>query len=342
MVTNVRYSLRWTRRSVLSASLAAASGAMISPASRTIAEDRGTAMNNEGDGEGVLQDSHVRLPDGRSLAFVEIGDRDGYPVFFFHGAPGSRLNLLPWTSEIAARNLRVISTDRPGYGGSSPRSDRTLADVAADTVHLADAMGINRFIAAGHSSGGPYALSCAALAPHRITGTLVLAGVTDMGWAGAWEGFVEPEASLMRLPDEQSVIARCADLFGEDGSRFFDAPGPELPDPDLVLLADAGFGHAMTQSMAEAFRQGVLGYAQDVFAQARPWPLDLRGVAALVIVAHGAKDTFVPLAHSRHTGELFNGASVSILPGHGHISILGELPTLSAQVVHAREPRYRP
>ena len=103
----------------------------------------------------------------------------------------------------------------------------------------ADAFGIDRFVAAGHSSGGPYAVSCAALLANRVSGLMVVAGVSDMGWPGAWEGFIEPEASLMRLPDEQAVFARCVELFGEDASRFFDVPGVELSHDGPLCSFDA-------------------------------------------------------------------------------------------------------
>ena len=35
------------------------------------------------------------LRDGRQLAFAEYGDPAGWPVFFFHGWPGSRLDFAP-------------------------------------------------------------------------------------------------------------------------------------------------------------------------------------------------------------------------------------------------------
>ncbi len=31
------------------------------------------------------------LPDGRALAYLEWGDSTGYPAFYFHGTPSSRL-----------------------------------------------------------------------------------------------------------------------------------------------------------------------------------------------------------------------------------------------------------
>ena len=33
----------------------------------------------------------LKLPDGRDLAFMEWGEPGGFPAFYFHGTPSSRL-----------------------------------------------------------------------------------------------------------------------------------------------------------------------------------------------------------------------------------------------------------
>lgn len=79
---------------------------------------------------------------------------------------------------------------------------------------------------------------CAAVMAGRITATGVVAGVTDMGWAPAWDGFFEPEAELMRVGDEAEATRWCEERYGSPMSVM---PVPELPgalchqhpDPDL-------------------------------------------------------------------------------------------------------------
>ena len=43
-----------------------------------------------------MKDSQISVPGGRQLAYTDIGDPDGACVFFFHGAPVSRLHLVPF------------------------------------------------------------------------------------------------------------------------------------------------------------------------------------------------------------------------------------------------------
>ncbi|MGH7860058.1 MAG: alpha/beta fold hydrolase, partial [Candidatus Binatia bacterium] len=226
--------------------------------------------------------------------------------------------------------VRVVSPDRPGYGGSGPQPNRTMSDWPADVAALADALGIERFLVAAHSTGGPYAPACGAQLPERVTGVITLGGVTDFGWPGAWDGYLEVEQELMRLPDENAVVARCEELFGSDGSGFMSASGFTFAPPDEALYADEAVASMLSVARAEAFRQGVVGYAQDIFVQGRPWPFDARAVSAPVHVLQGAQDTVLPLAHAQHTAQLVADATVRVVPGHGHFSILAELPAAAS------------
>ena len=54
-----------------------------------------------------------------------------------------------------------------------------------------------------------------------------------MDWPDAWDGYLESERELMRMPDEVSIAARCVELYGEDGSGFMSASGIELPEADF-------------------------------------------------------------------------------------------------------------
>jgi pimeloyl-ACP methyl ester carboxylesterase len=283
-----------------------------------------------------MKDSLVMVGGGRQLSYTDIGDPDGPCIFFFHGAPTSRLQLVGLDEQLAARGLRVVSPDRPSYGKSSPQPNRSITDWPSDVVALADALAVDRFIVAGHSSGGPYAVACAALLPDRVSAGLVIAGVTDMGWPGAWEGYIESEIELMRMKEENDLVAWCAEHFGADGSEFLAASGFELPEPDNALLADENAEAALESNVAEAFRQGVAGYAQDIFIQGRAWPFDPGSIAVCVEVVHGESDTLVPLAHSRHTAELITGSRFRPLAGHGHLTILSEFPGLASALVSLR------
>jgi pimeloyl-ACP methyl ester carboxylesterase len=96
-----------------------------------------------------------------------VGNPTGSPVLLVHGGPGSRL-LDPDEDATAAAGVRLLTVDRPGYGGSDARPDPTLLGWADDVQALADRLGLDRFAVVGFSAGGGYALACAASMPERI------------------------------------------------------------------------------------------------------------------------------------------------------------------------------
>ena len=283
-----------------------------------------------------MKDSQVQVGEGRELAYTDIGQPDGRCVVFCHGAPVSRLHLVDLEQQFAAHGVRVVTPDRPSYGRSSSQPGRSVKDWPADVAALADALGIDRFFVVGHSTGGAYAVACAALLSKRVLGGIVIAGVTDMGWPDAWKGYLEGRAEIqvMRQPDENAAIAACAEHFGVDGSGFFAEPF-DLPAPDLAFLADETVEKALTATMVEAFRQGVTGYAQDMYLEGRGWPFDPRRIAVPIEVVHGELDTLVPMAHSRHTAKLIPGSTFREFPGHGHLTIVSELPATVAALIRS-------
>jgi pimeloyl-ACP methyl ester carboxylesterase len=281
-----------------------------------------------------MMDSQIKITSRRQLAYTDIGEPSWPCVFFFHGAPSSRLRLAYLEQQFLAERVRVVSPDRPSYGGSSPQPGRSMADWPSDVAALVDALGIDRFIVAGHSSGGPYAVACAGLLPERVSAGIALGGVTDMGWIGPWDDYISMESQLMRMTDEKAAIAWCVQRFGADGSGFLAGSGFKLPEPDERLYADEKVARLLASARAEAFRQGVVGYVQDIFIQGRPWPFDPGNIAVPVHVVHGELDTLLPLTHSRHTSELIPGPTLRVLPGHGHFTVLGELPTMASALAH--------
>jgi pimeloyl-ACP methyl ester carboxylesterase len=281
-----------------------------------------------------MLDTSMTLPDGRTLAYTDSGTPDGPLVLYFHGAPTSRLDLVGLEDTFRSLGVRVVSPDRPGYGGSSPLPRRSRNDWAEDVVALANHLGRERFAVMGISSGGPYVVTCAALLPTRVAAGAVLAGVTDMAWAGAWDGLDPGDVTIGRLADEEAAIDWCQEHYGPDGSRYLEGD-VELAPADVEFMADETKAAGLTASIAEAFRQGVGGYAQDATVQAEPWSFDPGTITVPIRVLHGEVDTIVPVAHGRHTAALIPGAVLETFPDHGHLSMFTEIPAVVADLATA-------
>lgn len=79
----------------------------------------------------------LTLADGRKLGYSQFGLATGKPIFYCHGLPGSRVEAGHLHEAALDVGARIIATDRPGMGLSTPQPGRTLLDHPKDLEHLA-------------------------------------------------------------------------------------------------------------------------------------------------------------------------------------------------------------
>ena len=92
-----------------------------------------------------------------------------------HGlAATGPLNWFTALSELAER-YHVLAVDHRGHGQGIPTRRFRLKDCADDVVAVADALGIDRFIAVGYSMGGPIAKLCWSRHQERVRGLVLCA-----------------------------------------------------------------------------------------------------------------------------------------------------------------------
>src|SRR5688572_2864979 len=96
------------------------------------------------------------LDDDRTIAYRTTGPDDGPAVLLCHAAPGSR-RFDPDPAATEAAGVRLISLDRPGYGGSDPLPHDvvpTIPAYASDAAAVLDHLGVTAAVVAGWSAGG--------------------------------------------------------------------------------------------------------------------------------------------------------------------------------------------
>jgi len=261
----------------------------------------------------------ARAPDGRELTFAEWGDPAGYPVFYLHGTPESRLSRYPDEGLIRSARTRMVTYDRPGYGGSDRHRGRTIAACADDVAAIAHALGITRFSVAGGSGGGPHALAVAALlgdrvhraacivgvAPYTALGEEFFAGmdpqnVTEFGWALQGEERLAAELDGLAKQKVRNAAAGGALLHDH-----FD-----LPEADRAVMARADFAEVTRQSIVEAFRNGPAGWVDDDLALVMPWGFDPAAITVPTQVWYASNDVLVPPRHGEWIAAAVPGAIV--------------------------------
>jgi pimeloyl-ACP methyl ester carboxylesterase len=270
----------------------------------------------------------VTAPDGRALAVLEGGARDGAAIVAHHGTPGSG-RLYRTESESAERlGLRLITYDRPGYGESSPQPGRSIADCAADVAAILDALGVERFATYGTSGGGPHALACAAQLPERCAAAATIAGVgpndaPDLEFlAGMGEGNLAEFGAAAE--SREALTAYCegdaAAILSVGPEQLAEALRPHLSEVDAAALTGelAAFLHA---SFVAALAPGVDGWVDDDLAFLAPWGFDVGAIEVPTLVRQGEQDLMVPPDHGRWLREHVAGADGEILAGEGHLTL---------------------
>ncbi|MBS2963243.1 alpha/beta hydrolase [Actinocrinis puniceicyclus] len=284
--------------------------------------------------------------DGRRLTVEQWGDPRGHPVFLLHGTPGSRVGPRPRGAVLYRRGIRLLAYDRPGYGGSDRHAGRAVADAAADVEAVADALGVERFAVVGRSGGGPHALACAALLPHRVTRAAVLVGIAPRNAAGLeWHAGMTPanrhayaiaDTGADRLAEWYEVKAAAARANPASMLDFLD---PQLPEADRRVVSDFGIKSMLASNFAEAFRESAAGWTDDTLAFIAPWGFDLSQIEAPVLLWHGTQDVFAPIGHSRWLAERIRHVAFIASHGAAHFGAVAVLPrVLSWLAVGALQP----
>jgi pimeloyl-ACP methyl ester carboxylesterase len=263
----------------------------------------------------------VPAPDGRTLAVEDAGDRGGLPVMVHVGTPGGRrLYGRRTLADAERRRLRLISYDRPGYGGSTPQPGRCMADCAGDVRVICEALGIDRLAMWGRSGGGPHVLACAALLPDLVPAAASLASLAPYDADGLdWlSGFSQEAVDEVRLTLGDRSEARS--WFHKEREKIVAASPTQLAldmqagaaGADLRLLTEEAV------SMQQALAPGIEGSWDDCVAQLTPWGFDVAQISVPVLLLHGGQDRAVPFSHGQWLASRIPGAEAWFFDDEGH------------------------
>jgi pimeloyl-ACP methyl ester carboxylesterase len=271
----------------------------------------------------------IRTPDGRTLAIEEAGDPNGRPVLVHLGTPNSRHLYQPNTIDAAVRGLRLISYDRPGYGGSDPQPGRSVADCAADVRAICAELGIERLAMWGISGGGPHVLACAALLPDLVTAVVSLASLAPLDAEGLdwFDGMGELNAEDARLFLRDRAAARAK--LEADREEILAASPAELADGLQTLLSPvdaAVLKNALADYLVYCDREGLApggeGWWEDTVAFSDPWGFGLSAISVPVLLMHGRQDKFVPFGHGQWLAAHIPGVEARLFDQDGHLTLL--------------------
>ncbi|WP_405907872.1 alpha/beta hydrolase [Streptomyces sp. NBC_00828] len=277
----------------------------------------------------------VHTGDGRRLAVEVTGDLSGEPVFLLHGTPGSRLGPAPRPMLLYQQRVRMITYDRPGYGTSDRLPGRLVSHVAADVAAIADSLGIARFAVVGRSGGGPHALACAALLPHRVTRVAVLVSLAPrdadgLDWfAGMAASNVSEYTKALAGPDRlEASLRKRSVAIRRDPVRLLAQLRFDLTESDLRVVADAGVRAMLVRNYREALRVSADGWVDDALSFCSPWGFSPADISVPALLWHGEQDVFSPAGHTRWLAERIPGVTAILQPAAAHFGALRVLPDI--------------
>jgi pimeloyl-ACP methyl ester carboxylesterase len=286
--------------------------------------------------------SLMQLADGRELAWAEMGDPMGYPVFAFHGTPGSRHQVLVDPAPARAAGARVIAPDRPGCGSSTRQRQRTLEGWANDVAALADHLGVGHFAVLGVSGGGPHAAACARFLPDRVSAAALVSGCANLTKPGSEAGMMPANRCFARVA--RKAPAANALLFGL--ISLFRRCAPELHFQAMTKImsaADAGvLSRPAVRSALMASPVAARMAAQEFGLIARDWGFRLEDIAVPVQVWQGDADLNVPVAHAERQAAAIPRAVLHLVPGAGHLMFLDHLEEILRELLGSPIPPIGP
>lgn len=280
----------------------------------------------------------VELKDGRALGLAHFGDRNGAPVFFFHGFPGSRLEGGLTDQAAAAAAVHIIALDRPGFGLSDYAARRTIGSWADDVADVATALGIERFGVVGVSGGGSYALACARRIPDRLTGAAFVSGLAPPEAPGIPQAF-RRNAAIFKIGRvapfvPRMLLANMARKLRRNPNDLRDYLLPIVPPADRVLLERDDVADLLRRDQLEAFRHGARGATRESLLLVSPWGFRPENIRIPVHVWQGEADIQVSPESARWLVSRLPHGVPHFVPGGGHYSvIIEETPRILAAVI---------
>jgi pimeloyl-ACP methyl ester carboxylesterase len=279
----------------------------------------------------TLIDSHVTtLSDGRDLGWLELGPTDGWPIFGFHGTPGSRLQMAIDEAAVRRAGVRVIAPDRPGYGLSTFQPERRLIDWPSDVAELADHLGIDRFSVVGISGGGPHAVVCAALLEGRLAAAGIVSGEGPLTDPRIAAEMTRSTKLLTTLARRRSRLLRA--FFDVEiafarrwPSAALDLMSRQLPPADAELLRRPALRSLFEDDVRRSSRTTARAQAQDFELFSKDWGVDLAAITVPVILWQGDDDRNVPPQHARMMHDAMPKSVLHTFEGEGHFLVADRL-----------------
>lgn len=213
-----------------------------------------------------LRDHRLTRPDGRIVAFSEWGDATDRTVLRVPGTPGSRFSVRADVEPWRARNLRMITTERPGLGASTRLPGRGFNEHADDLAALLDHLGVDRVPIIGSSGAAPHILAFCARHPDRVVAATITVGAAPLenDEIDQMIGLNATAKRFVRDGDRgalTSLLSETRTSILDDPLGSFRSIMETAPPADQEIISDPDWQSSSVLDITEALRTGVEGWS---------------------------------------------------------------------------------
>jgi len=281
----------------------------------------------------------AQLQDGRRLGFAQFGDAEGAPVIVFHDLWGNRNIRHPDDSILARLGIRLIGVDRPGYGMSTRKRDRSIMDVVDDVMLLSKALQLDSFAVLGYSAGGPYALACAYRFPQIVRRCAVVAPLPPMDHELGFRALHQLYGRLFQLARGNESFFRLLmrGFFFFDGQRSADQYirelGALLSPADQAVLSNINLFNARRDSWEELRSGGSENLVDEMVTLTSAWGFRLQSVQIPVDIWWGEADVFCAPGVGERMAGMIPNAQFRLEPQAGHFLLYSHWQTILQQLI---------
>ena len=267
--------------------------------------------------------SLIKLRNGNNIGYAIYGNKKNFPIFYFHGWPGSRFELK--NIPLKKKKCFIIALERPGYGISDPISKFKILDWPKIVLEVANKLKIKKFSIIGVSGGAPFALACAnTIKNKRLKSIAIVCALAPSKAKGMNKGRVGMLLNLGRKPFISWLIfnfLRVRLLNGNLEKSFNKWKNKiSLPEIDLKLFT-IDRGKRLMENFKEAVKHGTKGVHRDANLYSNYWGFKLKNIKKKIFVWHGDKDLTVPIITNKYYKKKLKNNKIFIKPNEGHFSI---------------------
>ena len=267
--------------------------------------------------------SLIKLRNGNNIGYAIYGNKKNFPIFYFHGWPGSRFELK--NIPLKKKKCFIIALERPGYGISDPISKFEILDWPKIVLEVANKLKIKKFSIIGVSGGAPFALACAnTIKNKRLKSIAIVCALAPNKAKGMDKGRVGMLLNFGRKPFISWLIfnfLRMRLLNGNLEKSFNKWKNKiSLPEIDLKLFT-IDRGKRLMENFKEAVKHGTTGVHKDANLYSNYWGFKLKNIKKKIFVWHGGKDLTVPIITNKYYKKKLKNKKIFIKPNEGHFSI---------------------